>query len=70
MIQQPLRKVGDNYVVTIPREEVERLGLQEGQVLTVEIQVPRENSLLEPDLRAAFEESWARYEADYHYLAG
>ena len=37
MILQKLRKVGNSYVVTIPKEEVEHLKLEEGQLLTVEI---------------------------------
>ena len=33
MIAQQLRKVGNSYVVTIPKDEVERRGWQEGQLL-------------------------------------
>jgi antitoxin component of MazEF toxin-antitoxin module len=38
MITQKLRKVGNSYVVTIPKEEVERRQLVEGQLLIIEIQ--------------------------------
>ena len=38
VIWQKLRKVGDSYVVTIPKEEVERQKLQEGQLMAIEIQ--------------------------------
>lgn len=37
MIEQELRKIGDEYVVAIPSEEVERRGLREGQLLAVEV---------------------------------
>jgi antitoxin component of MazEF toxin-antitoxin module len=69
MIQQKLRKVGNSYVVTIPKEEVRRRGLREGQLLAVEIQPLEVRPTLRPELREAFEESWARHEATYRYLA-
>ena len=37
MITQQLRKVGNSYVVTIPKAEVEKMGLQEGDFLAVDI---------------------------------
>lgn len=69
MIQQQLRKVGNSYVVTVPREEVERLGLREGQLLGVEITPLEVRPVLRPELREAFEASWERNEAGYRYLA-
>jgi antitoxin component of MazEF toxin-antitoxin module len=69
VIQQKLRKVGNSYVVTIPRSEVERKGLQEGQLVAVEVQALETYPTLRPELREAFEASWARSEAAYHYLA-
>ena len=69
MILQKLRKVGNSYVVTIPKEEVERQKLREGQLLAVEIQPAEIRPLLSPDLRKAFEESWRRNEPGYRYLA-
>ena len=69
MIQQKLRKVGNSYVVTIPKDEVRRRGLREGQLLAVEIQPLEVRPTLRPELREAFEESWARHEAAYRYLA-
>jgi hypothetical protein len=39
MILQKLLKVGDSYIVTIQKEEVERLNLSEGQLLAIEIQL-------------------------------
>ena len=69
MIQQQLRKVGNSYVVTIPKEEVERLQIQEGQILSLEITPMELRPVLRPELKKAFEESWERNEAAYRYLA-
>jgi len=69
MIWQKLRKVGNSYVVTIPKEEVERKHLQEGQLLAVEIQPAEIRPVLSPELRKAFEESWQRNEEAYRYMA-
>ena len=69
MIQVKLLKVEDNYIVTIPTKEVERLNLSEGQLIAIEI-LP---VLISPDnsteLGLAFEESWQRNEPGYRYLA-
>ncbi len=69
MIQQKLRKVGNSYVVTIPKDEVQRRGLREGQLLAVDVQPLEVYPALRPELREAFEESWARSEQAYRYLA-
>lgn len=68
MIIQKLRKVGNSYVVTIPKEEIERQHLEEGQLLTVEIRAAEVRPVLPSDVRKAFEESWQRNEAAYRYL--
>ena len=69
MIWQKLRKVGNSYVVTIPKEEIERQQLQEGQLLAIEIRPAEIYPTLSPELREAFEESWQCNEAGYRYLA-
>ena len=69
MIWQKLRKVGNSYVVTIPKEEVERQNLQDGQLLSVEIRPAEIRPVISPDLRKAFEESWQQNENTYRYLA-
>jgi antitoxin component of MazEF toxin-antitoxin module len=70
MIQQKLRRTGNSYVITIPKEEVERRGLTEGQLLAVEIQPLEIRPVLSPDVAEAFEASWRRNERGYRYLAG
>lgn len=69
MIQQKLRRVGNSYVVTIPRSEIQRKGLREGQLLAVDVQPLEVYPTLRPELQEAFEASWARSEAAYRYLA-
>ncbi len=68
MIQQKLRRQGNSYVVTIPREEIERQHLKEGQLLLIDVQPVEIRPVLRPELRAAFEESWKRNEAGYRAL--
>lgn len=70
MIQQKLRKVGNSYVVTIPRAEVERQRLAEGQLVAVEIQPLEVLPIMSDDVREAWEASWRRNEDGYRYLAG
>ena len=69
MIWQKLHKVGNSYVVIIPEEEVERLNLQDGQLVSVEIRPAEIRPVMSPDLREAFEESWQQNEGTYRYLA-
>lgn len=69
MIQQKLRKVGNSFVVTIPKDEVERQGLREGQLLTVEVQALEVLPIMDPDLAKVFEETWERNQDAYRYLA-
>lgn len=69
MIWQKLRKAGNEYMLTIPEEEVERLDLREGQLLAIEIHPAEIWPIMSPEVRKAFEESWQRNEPGYRYLA-
>ena len=69
MIQQKLRKVGNSYVVTIPREEVEQRGLKVGQLLAIEVRPVEVRPVLSAALREALDATWARDEQAYRYLA-
>lgn len=69
MITQQLRKVGNSFVVTIPKEEVDQHGWQEGQLLAVQITELEVRPLLGEDLQRAFDERWQRNEAALRYLA-
>jgi antitoxin component of MazEF toxin-antitoxin module len=68
MIQQKLRRQGNSLVVTIPKEEVERLHLREGQTLLIDVQPLELRPMLSPELREVFEESWKQNEAGYRAL--
>lgn len=70
MIYQKLRKSGNSYIVTIPKDEVERQGFQEGQMLAIDVRPAEIRPVLSDALKEAFEESWGRNEAGYRYLAG
>ena len=76
MIASKIRKHGNSYVVTIPREEMEKRGLVEGQLvgfdpIPVELcPVEQERTALRPEVRAAAERVWAKNEAGLRYLAG
>lgn len=70
MIQQKLRKVGNSYVVTIPKHEVQRRNLHEGQLLWVEVHPLEVRPALDPRIREVVLQTWPEDEAAYRYLAG
>ena len=70
MIYQRLRKSGNSFVVTIPKDEVERLHLREGQMLALDVHAVEMRPVLPADLQGVLEQSWQRNEAGYRYLAG
>jgi antitoxin component of MazEF toxin-antitoxin module len=70
VITQQLRKVGNSYVVTVPKDEVERRGWQEGQLLALQLTALEVRPVLGDDLREAIEERWERNEEALRYLAG
>ena len=69
MIHQQLRKAGNSYVVTIPKEEVERHGWKTGQRFAVQLTPLEERPILRKEIRDAFESSWERNAEGYQYLA-
>ena len=70
MITQQLRKTGNSYVVTVPKDEVERRGWQEGQLLAVQFTEIELRPVLGDELREAIDERWERNEEALRYLAG
>ena len=70
MITQQLRKVGNSYVVTVPKEEVERRGWREGQLLALQLTELEVRPVLDDDLREAIEDRWERNEEALRYLTG
>ena len=69
MIVQQLRKSGNSYVVTIPKEEVERRGWKEGQHLAVEVTEVELRPTLRPELREILEKNWEKNLPALRYLA-
>lgn len=69
MITGKLRKSGNSFIVTVPKEEVERLRLIEGQTVSVEVRPVEVRPKLSPRLRAIVEDIYPRAEAGLRYLA-
>jgi antitoxin component of MazEF toxin-antitoxin module len=69
MIQQRLRRSGNSYVVTVPKELVEHNGWREGQLLAVEFTPLEVRPVLRPELRKAIDDRWARNEQALRSLA-
>lgn len=68
MIAQKLRRSGNSFVVTIPREEVERQGLVEGEMVIVEVRATELRPKLSPGLANVFQESYRDNEEGLRYL--
>jgi antitoxin component of MazEF toxin-antitoxin module len=69
LIHQQLRKAGNSYVITIPKDEVERNGWNVGDRFVVQLTPLEERPVLRPELQKLLEESWEQHEAAYRYLA-
>jgi antitoxin component of MazEF toxin-antitoxin module len=69
MFTQQLRKSGNSYIVTIPKEEVERRGWKEGQLLAIQVNELEVRPVLSDDFRDAIDERWERNEEALRYLA-
>src|SRR5437763_16539948 len=69
MITGRVRKTGNSYVVTIPREEMERLNIADRDLVGLEIRKATVSYELPPELEAAFKRSWEAHRETYRYLA-
>ena len=69
MITQKVRKVGNSLTITIPREEVERLGLVEGDLVAASLNKVRMEVELSPSVRIATDRFLQDYGALLDYLA-
>lgn len=56
MITQQLRKSGNSYIVTIPKEEVDRLQLREGQTIAIDVTPMEIKPMLSPELARIVDE--------------
>lgn len=52
MVAQQVRKVGNSYVVTIPKAEIERLGAKEGDYIDSEHTLLELKPVMNAELRA------------------
>ena len=68
MITQRIRKVGNSYVVTIPRAELERQHLAEGDLVQLAVTPLEVRRRLPAEVLAAAEASFREHEAAYRYL--
>lgn len=68
MLMQKVRRTGNSYVVTIPKDEMERQGLHEGDTVALEVRKVDYRVQMDPDVRVAFERSLEMYRDDYDYL--
>lgn len=68
MFTQKLRKVGNSLVVTIPKDEAERLGLIEGDQVLLDLHKALVTPMLDPAAQAALDAALARHRADLEYL--
>ncbi len=69
MIVQKIRRSGNSYIVTIPREELERQGLSEGEMAIIEVRAAEIRPRLPSRLRTLAEQSWQEHETAYRKLA-
>ena len=71
MITAKLRRSGNSFIVTVPRDEVDRLQLHEGQMVAVAVRAMEMRPVLPPDLQAILDELLADPEhlAALRYLA-
>jgi len=72
MLKQRVRRVGNSLVVTLPAEELERLGIAEGDLIAFEPTKiePVERPILSPESQAIVDSFWARpgFQAAMEYL--
>lgn len=66
---EKVQKLDGKLVVIIPEEEIERLGVVDGDQIGVSFQRIEESEIPE-DMKAAFEESLKRSDSAYRYLSG
>ena len=69
MIMQRVRRVGNSLAISIPREEADRLGLREGDMVAASLNKVRLEVQLAPGVREATDRFFARYGETLDYLA-
>jgi hypothetical protein len=64
-----IRRDGDDYIVDVPDDEVERLGLHDGQTVVIHVQADEPTPELHPELREHFEAVMKDSDEAPRYLA-
>lgn len=67
---QKVWKTGNSFVVTIPRDEIERQGIAEGELLEVTVHKVEIRRALTPAMQAALDESLAEDQEALRLLKG
>jgi putative addiction module antidote len=69
MIQAKIRKQGNSFVVTIPKDEMDRNNLHEGDQVAFQPTKLETRAVLRPELQMILDDVWEQYEAGFRYLA-
>lgn len=56
MVTQQIRKVGNSFVVTIPKAEMQRLELDEGDYISIDLRKMELKPVLDPTAQAILDE--------------
>ena len=68
MMVQRVRRQGNSLGLTIPKEEAERLGIQDGDLVAVSLNRVQVHVQLPDDVRDATEAVLREYKSDLDYL--
>ncbi len=69
MVTQTVRKAGNSLAITIPKEEVERLGLKEGDIVALQLNRVRVEVELPGDVQSHARQSLREHADAYRILA-
>lgn len=69
MIQAKIRKQGNSYVVTIPKDEMERRQLHEGDVVSFHPVMMETRAVLSPELQEIVDRISEEHREALEYLA-
>ena len=68
MVTQQVRKVGNSFVITVPKSEVERLGIEEGDFVSAQFNRLEIRPVLDPEIRENVERNREGLTAVMRYL--
>ncbi len=68
MVTQQVRKVGNSFVITVPKSEVERLELEEGDFVSAQFNRLEIRPVLDPEIRENVERNREGLTAVMRYL--